>query len=293
MPGAGRFRGGIGVVKAQRVLTDAFITHENDRHHDVPWGIFGGSPGQVGKVDIYNIARPNDVKHMPAKFSGMRVAPGDVHVFYGPCGGGFGEPLERPATKVLDDVLDGFCTVEHARIAYGVIVDAGAEAVDEAATTALRERLRGALRSKPATTTAPPQTTTSRRAAGPSLRQAPTPSRLMSRSGASPLSPRWIRPIASPHHAPPPVTHRNARSVRDVVRGLREAYGDTWSFEIVQHSAYGNMIEVVGQLRANGLAVSETAVAGQAPGCSLGELLERAANDSLCKCVETLMRNGH
>jgi len=81
--------------------------------------------------------------------------------------------------------------------------------------------------------------------------------------------------------------------VRDVVRGLREAYGDTWSFEIVQHSAYGNMIEVVGQLRANGSAVSETAVASQALGRSLGELLERAANDSLCKCVETLMRNGH
>ena len=89
LPGAGRFRGGFGVVKAQRVLTDAFITHENERHHDVPWGIFGGDPGQVGKVDIYNVARPDDVKHMPAKFSGLRVAAGDVHVFYGPCGGGY------------------------------------------------------------------------------------------------------------------------------------------------------------------------------------------------------------
>ena len=32
MPGAGRFRGGIGVVKKQRILTDGFITHECDRH---------------------------------------------------------------------------------------------------------------------------------------------------------------------------------------------------------------------------------------------------------------------
>ena len=108
MPGAGRSRGGIGVVKAQRVLTDAFITHENERHFDVPWGIFGGDPGQVGKVDIYNVADLNDVKHMPAKFSGMRVAAGDVHVFYALCGGGYGDPLERSAAKVLDDVLDGF-----------------------------------------------------------------------------------------------------------------------------------------------------------------------------------------
>ncbi len=37
-PGAGKYRGGIGVVKAQRVLTAGFITHESERHFDVPWG---------------------------------------------------------------------------------------------------------------------------------------------------------------------------------------------------------------------------------------------------------------
>ncbi len=42
MPGAGRFRGGLGVVKKQRIPTDRFITHECDRHTDMPWGIFGG-----------------------------------------------------------------------------------------------------------------------------------------------------------------------------------------------------------------------------------------------------------
>lgn len=41
-PGAGRFRGGIGVVKAQRILTDGIITHESERHTNAPWGIFGG-----------------------------------------------------------------------------------------------------------------------------------------------------------------------------------------------------------------------------------------------------------
>ena len=73
---------------------------------------------------------------------------------------------------------------------------------------------------------------------------------------------------------------------------MREAYGDAWSFEIVQHSAYGNTIEVVGQLRANGSTVRETAVAAGGHGRSLGERLERVANDSLCKCIETLLRNG-
>jgi hypothetical protein len=251
MPGAGRFRGGIGVVKAQRVLTDAFITHENERHHDVPWGIFGGTPGQVGRVDIYNFARPGEVKHMPAKFSGMRVAAGDVHVFYGPCGGGFGDPLERPAAKILEDVLDDFCTIEHARLAYGVIVDRVAETVDEAATRALRARMRTAMRGMPVAVTEP--------------------------AGKTPAT---------------PAVHAKEQSRADVIRRLRATYGNAWSFEIMRHRALGDAIEVVGQLRANGSTIRETAVAAARQGGSRGELLERAANDSLRKCVETLTRNG-
>ncbi|HWZ10448.1 MAG TPA: hydantoinase B/oxoprolinase family protein, partial [Xanthobacteraceae bacterium] len=275
MPGAGRSRGGIGVVKAQRVLTDAFITHENERHHDVPWGVFGGGPGAVGKVDIYNVARPGDVKHMPAKFSGLRVAAGDVHVFYGPCGGGFGDPLERPAEKVLDDVLDGFCTVEHARAAYGVVLDPVAETVDAAATTALRERMRSAPQ-LPAAAAEEPRATP--------RPQAP-PARL-------PGPPRPVRPPPRPRAAPQPIAARQEHPLAEVLRGLREAHGDAWSFEIVRHSAYGNTIEVVGELRANGSTVRESAAAAGGPGRSLGELLERAANDSLQKCVDTLLRNG-
>jgi N-methylhydantoinase B len=40
-------------------------------------------------------------------------------------------------------VLDGFCTVEHARAAYGVVVDLDAETVDIPATEALRARMGG------------------------------------------------------------------------------------------------------------------------------------------------------
>jgi N-methylhydantoinase B len=35
-------------VKAQRVLTPGFITHESERHTEAPWGIFGGTSGAVG-----------------------------------------------------------------------------------------------------------------------------------------------------------------------------------------------------------------------------------------------------
>ena len=142
MPAPGRFRGGLGVVKKQRMLGDGFITHEADRHEDVPWGVFGGWDGAGGRLEIYNDARPEDGRDMPAKFSGLRVAPGDVMAFYGPSGGGYGDPLDRAAEKVLEDVLDGFYTAEAARSTFGVVVDLEAEVVDEAATEAARRELR-------------------------------------------------------------------------------------------------------------------------------------------------------
>jgi hypothetical protein len=258
MPGAGRFRGGIGVVKAQRMLTDGFITHENERHHDAPWGIFGGAPGQVGKVEIYHIDRPNEITPMPAKFSGVRMLAGDVHVFYAPCGGGFGDPLERPAAQLLEDVLDGFCTVEHARMAYGVVIDPVAETVDAAATQQLRDQLR--LQRQTPQLPSP----SDRHASPPPPASAPArPSRSSSAANVTP-------------------------TIGDVVQQLRAAYGDAWSFEIVEHRAHGGVIEVVGQLRADGSTARETAVADNR-GCSQGELLERASDESLRKCALALL----
>jgi len=213
---------------------------------------------------------------MPAKFSGLRVAAGDVHVFYGPCGGGYGDPLERPAAKVLDDVLDGFCTVEHARTAYGVVVDALAESVDEAATKALRERMRAVPRSTAAAAARPPQAVLA-----PQPRATPTPQ--PPGNGARPST----QPVAQA------AANGNDRALADALRGLRRAYGENWSFEVVRHSANGATIEVVGQLRASGTTVRETAVSTAERGHSLGEMLEQTANDSLRKCAETLMRNGH
>jgi len=140
MPGAGRQRGGIGVVKAQRVLTDGVITHECDRHTDVPWGAFGGSEGAVGRVQRYNVKGNKQITEMPAKFSDIDINADDVIAFYGPCGGGYGNPLERPAEQVLEDVLDDFCTIDHAKKAYGVIVTKDLK-LDHKATKTLRNQM--------------------------------------------------------------------------------------------------------------------------------------------------------
>lgn len=141
MPGAGKYRGGIGVVKAQRMLTDGIITHESERHSNVPWGIFGGTEGAAGKCDIYNAVSNEPAQEMHSKFHGKEVRKDDVMAYYSPCGGGYGSPLERAPQKVLDDVLDGFCSAEHARDVYGVILNLEAETVDLAATQTRRKEL--------------------------------------------------------------------------------------------------------------------------------------------------------
>jgi len=79
---------------------------------------------------------------MPSKFSGLAVEADDVMTYYSPNGGGYGNPLNRPPLKVLEDVLDGFCTLAQARDVYGVVIDLEAETVDMAATEKQRARLR-------------------------------------------------------------------------------------------------------------------------------------------------------
>jgi len=123
-PAAGKFRGGMGVIKSQRFLEAGSITHEADRHDDRPWGLFGGEDGAGGRVEVYNLRDPTAITQHPAKFSALQTAEGDVMSYLSPCGGGYGNPLEREPAKVLDDILDGYITPDHAAEAYGVVVDA-------------------------------------------------------------------------------------------------------------------------------------------------------------------------
>lgn len=144
-PGAGKFRGGMGVIKSQRFLEPGSITHEADRHDDAPWGVFGGHEGHGGRVEVYNVADPGTITQHPAKFSALRTEAGDVMSYLSPCGGGYGDPMERDPAKVLDDILDGYFDARHAFETYGVVVTAVDDgygwALDGAATAARRATL--------------------------------------------------------------------------------------------------------------------------------------------------------
>ena len=142
-PGAGRYRGGLGIVKVQRFLTPGYVVHEADRHEDVPWGFLGGEPGTVGKLEQWNAAAPGEVVSWPAKVPATPTETGDCIAVYTPGGGGYGDPLERPADQVRDDVADGYYSQAHAYDAYGVVMNE-ALSVDLTATEVRRAELRAA-----------------------------------------------------------------------------------------------------------------------------------------------------
>ena len=66
----------------------------------------------------------------------------------GPCGGGYGSPLERDPQRVLQDIRDGYISIEEAAQNYAVVI-AGDSTVDLAATEELRSAGKLTLREDP------------------------------------------------------------------------------------------------------------------------------------------------
>ena len=138
---AGKWRGGIGIVRVNRLLVDTIVTCEGERHEsDEPWGIFGGQIGVNASV-VHNEGQ-SDEQNWPSKFTGYQLEGGDTITISVPNSGGYGDPLEREATRVLSDVLDGFTTVELAKQDYGVIIDPKTGTLDIGATELLRAERR-------------------------------------------------------------------------------------------------------------------------------------------------------
>jgi N-methylhydantoinase B len=133
---AGKWCGGLGIVRETRYLTDGQFTCEGDRHLEAPQGFFGGHDGKAGAI-IKNPGMADEIS-WPSKISGAAVTKGDVIRIVTPNGGGYYDPLERDPQAVLDDVLDGYTDIERAKRDFGVVIDPKRVAIDFAATEALR-----------------------------------------------------------------------------------------------------------------------------------------------------------
>jgi N-methylhydantoinase B len=135
--GPGRFRGGAGVVREYEVLAEhAVLSIRIDSVLNPPWGVAGGMQGGTGRA-VVNPGTPRERKLAPLS-DGTVLRRGDILLLETGGGGGHGDPFSRPAEQVLQDVRDGFVSIEVARRDYGVAIED--DAVDTAATDALRRR---------------------------------------------------------------------------------------------------------------------------------------------------------
>jgi len=86
--GAGKFRGGDGIVREIEVLADCEVTLLADRRSRGPWGLSGAPAGSPGKASI--LRKDGSTEGMPGKFS-TRLRKGERVRIESPGGGGWGK----------------------------------------------------------------------------------------------------------------------------------------------------------------------------------------------------------
>ena len=114
--GAGRHRGGLG----QEIAVEHHgggswsVSGMVDRTRFAPDGACGGRQGGIGHYRINGqAATPKTVQWLK---------PDDVVEMHPPGGGGFGDPYHRDPHQVLEDVIQGYVSIEQAAAIYGVVV---------------------------------------------------------------------------------------------------------------------------------------------------------------------------
>jgi len=135
--GAGRWRGGLGIARAYRLLArEAVLQLRADRMKILPYGLVGGgaATGAINEI----ITAAGEQISLPSKIN-RKMAQGDLVRHVQPGGGGFGNPLTRDPTRVAADVWNAKISAAFARAHHRVIVDPDTGELDEVATAALRE----------------------------------------------------------------------------------------------------------------------------------------------------------
>jgi N-methylhydantoinase B len=121
--GAGRYRGGRGLVRDYRILCEqATLTTTYGRHRFLPWGAAGGQGGSPNAAAVIP-AGATEPTVWRGKLARYPLRQGDLARLITGTGGGYGDPLDRPVEMVQADVRSGYTTLEHAKQAYGVTLD--------------------------------------------------------------------------------------------------------------------------------------------------------------------------
>ncbi len=141
--GPGRYRGGLGYDKHIRMLRDAHFMSIADRSILSCWGVAGGRAGRPFSVTV-DPGGPAE-REIDALADGAPVRAGEViRIRTTTGGGGWGDPLDRPAEEVLRDIRWGKVSFDGAESDYGVVAAGTMDdpVLDLPATDGLRGRRR-------------------------------------------------------------------------------------------------------------------------------------------------------
>lgn len=146
--GAGIFRGGLGqtLELGTRSGRPYNVIPNSDRTRFPAEGVAGGRPGLTARINLDSGEGINP----KAK---TQVSPERSVVMHLPGGGGFGHPFDRDPQAVLQDVLNGYISLEAAEEEYGAVISRSAPEdelvlmpedfeIDEPATMRLRRSRR-------------------------------------------------------------------------------------------------------------------------------------------------------
>jgi N-methylhydantoinase B len=118
--GAGRRRGGRGLVREYRICSEgALLTVAWGRHLYPPWGAAGGRDGSPNYVEVLRDGEPIGPRF--GKVSRMRLRRDDVVRLVTGTGGGYGDPREREPALVADDLRDELVTAAEATEFYAQV----------------------------------------------------------------------------------------------------------------------------------------------------------------------------
>ncbi|MFT5445155.1 MAG: N-methylhydantoinase B [Gammaproteobacteria bacterium] len=116
--GAGQFRGGCGARRSWRILgnpSQASVCCE--RTQSAPFGLAGGQPGAKARISLQ--APDGAIRELVSK--GGFIAPAEACILFEvPGSGGYGPVEKRDRESILQDVEDGYVSVQGAKRDYGI-----------------------------------------------------------------------------------------------------------------------------------------------------------------------------
>jgi N-methylhydantoinase B len=102
--GAGTHSGGLGQVRAYRLLGEATLTTMLERRVVPPWGVFGGADGLPYRITLERDGERREVKGKET----LQLRSGDIVTIETSGGGGYGSPAARTPQLIEHDRREGY-----------------------------------------------------------------------------------------------------------------------------------------------------------------------------------------